>query len=149
MNLKAEFERLIEAFEESALPYALAGGLAVAVWGAPRATKDIDLLILPSDFKAVRQLAATLGYNIEASPMSFNDGMEIRRISKLEGRDYLTLDLLLVNASVEAAWNSRQYVSTNSGRLCVVSRQALIDMKARSARPQDLYDIERLKDYDR
>ena len=31
-------------FQERNIPYALMGGLAVAAWGAPRATEDIDLL---------------------------------------------------------------------------------------------------------
>lgn len=35
---------LVAVFEERGIPYALIGGLAVAVWGAPRATEDIDLL---------------------------------------------------------------------------------------------------------
>jgi hypothetical protein len=31
-------------FDEQGVPHALMGGLAVAAWGAPRATEDIDLL---------------------------------------------------------------------------------------------------------
>lgn len=36
--------RLAAVFRERGIPYALIGGLAVAAWGAPRATEDIDLL---------------------------------------------------------------------------------------------------------
>ncbi|MBI2369488.1 MAG: nucleotidyl transferase AbiEii/AbiGii toxin family protein [Deltaproteobacteria bacterium] len=36
--------RLAALFQERNVPYALIGGLAVAAWGAPRATEDIDLL---------------------------------------------------------------------------------------------------------
>lgn len=35
---------LAAIFRERSVPYALIGGLAVATWGAPRATEDIDLL---------------------------------------------------------------------------------------------------------
>jgi predicted nucleotidyltransferase len=35
---------LASIFEERGIPYALIGGLAAAVWGAPRATEDIDVL---------------------------------------------------------------------------------------------------------
>lgn len=37
-------ERLLSAFERAGVAHALIGGLAVAAWGAPRATEDIDLL---------------------------------------------------------------------------------------------------------
>lgn len=35
---------LLAIFHERHIPHALIGGLAVATWGAPRATEDIDLL---------------------------------------------------------------------------------------------------------
>jgi len=149
MILAEEFDRLIDALEREGLDYALAGGLAVAVWGAPRATKDIDLLVLPDQLAAVGRCARACGFDIEADPMTFPDGMELRRLSKADGGDLLTLDLILVDATLAEVWGSRQRVSTRRGELWVVSRGALIAMKARAARPQDLYDIERLKDLDR
>ena len=39
--LAEELDRLIAALAQAQVDYALAGGLAVAVWGAARATKDI------------------------------------------------------------------------------------------------------------
>jgi hypothetical protein len=149
MLLSEEFDRLIEALEREGLDYALAGGLAVAVWGAPRATKDIDLLVQPDQLEAVRKCAGACGFDIEADPMTFQDGMELRRLSKTEGGDLLTLDLILVDAALAEAWRTRQRVATRRGGLWVVSREALIGMKARAARPQDVFDIERLKDQDR
>lgn len=48
MSARAPFEdtlaRLAAIFEQRSIPYALMGGLAVAAWGAPRATEDVDLL---------------------------------------------------------------------------------------------------------
>lgn len=149
MLLAEEFDRLIDALEREGLDYALAGGLAVAVWGAPRATRDIDLLVLPKSLNAVRRCAGALGFDIEAAPMTFRDGMELRRVSKAEGGDLLTLDLILVDETLTEAWRTRQRVPTRRGELWVVSRDALIEMKARAARPQDIFDIERLKDCDR
>lgn len=54
MTAGARFEealtRLVGVFERFGAPYALIGGLAVATWGTPRATEDIDILadIIPS-----------------------------------------------------------------------------------------------------
>jgi hypothetical protein len=51
-----ELRAVLAALDQASVDYALVGGLAVAVWGAPRATKDIDLLVQPADLQ--RTLAA-------------------------------------------------------------------------------------------
>ncbi len=38
------FGRLVRVLERARVPHAVIGGLAVAAWGVPRATEDIDLL---------------------------------------------------------------------------------------------------------
>lgn len=38
-------ERLIDAFEQTQIPYALGGAIAYSAWAEPRATRDIDLNI--------------------------------------------------------------------------------------------------------
>ena len=45
MNLKDELFLIVETLERGGVEYALCGGMAVAVHGYVRATKDIDLLI--------------------------------------------------------------------------------------------------------
>jgi hypothetical protein len=147
--LSEELDGLIASLEDAKLEYALAGGLAVAVWGAPRATKDIDLLVPPEQVDAIRAVAKERGFSLEAGPITFRDGMELRRLTKYQGSDLLTLDLILVNPTVEEAWRSRRRVPTLRGTLWVVDRQALIEMKLRAGRPQDIFDVERLRDLDR
>ncbi len=81
--------------------------------------------------------------------MKFSDGMEVRRVTKTEGAEMLTLDLLLVNQNLEPVWSSRERVLTERGELWVVSRDGLIQMKAWAGREQDLADIRRLRELDR
>jgi hypothetical protein len=45
LDLIAELEALVSALDAEKVEYALCGGLALAVHGYPRATKDIDLLV--------------------------------------------------------------------------------------------------------
>ena len=40
------------------IPYALCGGMAVVLHGYPRLTRDIDLLIRPSDLAGARDALA-------------------------------------------------------------------------------------------
>lgn len=53
INIFHEFQHLIAALKTAAVPYALCGGLAMAVPGYPRATKNISLLIHPDDLTQV------------------------------------------------------------------------------------------------
>ncbi len=42
LDLEVEFRELIRALEAATIDYAVVGGFAVAIWGAPRATTEID-----------------------------------------------------------------------------------------------------------
>ncbi|MEW6367154.1 MAG: hypothetical protein AB1714_21195 [Acidobacteriota bacterium] len=140
---------MVQALDNARLEYAVVGGLAVAIWGAPRATTHIDLLVSPADIDAISGIARSLGFLVEALPMRFADGVELRRFSRIESEYLLTLDLLLLSPNLQEAWESRQRILTEAGPVTVVSRDALIRMKALAGRPQDLADIARLTELDR
>lgn len=55
MSLYEELERVVLALDDAGVPHALCGGLAVAVHGHVRATKDIDLVILASDVERAKE----------------------------------------------------------------------------------------------
>ena len=149
MDLFDEFSALTKAMEAAHVDYAVVGGLAVAIWGVPRATQDIDLLVPRAAVDAALAVGRARGFSIEALPMSFQDGTEIRRVSKSAPGSLLTLDLLLVTANLEPAWSSRLRVPVEGGEIWVVGREALIRMKTAAGRPQDLADAQRLLEIDR
>jgi hypothetical protein len=147
LDLETELEAIVDALDAGGIEYALCGGLAMAVHGAPRATIDIDLLIQPADEERVERAVASLGYNVKARPMSFDEGrVEIRRISKIDpvDGDILMLDLLLATPTSAPVWTSRETVPWRSRDLRVVSRDGLIELKRSRSSAQDLADIERL-----
>ena len=149
LDLFEETLNLADALESRGIDYALVGGLAVAVHGAPRATTDIDLLVRPEDVERTLEAARTLGFDVEALPMRFRDGMEVRRVSRIAGEETLTLDLLLVDDNLEVVFEGRERLESERGPLTVASREGLIRMKGWANRPQDLADIERLRELDR
>jgi hypothetical protein len=149
VTLLEELAVLVAALDAADVEYALVGGLAVAVWGAPRATKDIDLLVRPERLQAALEVADARGYRLRALPMRFKDGMELQRVSKVDAGELLTVDYLLVNPNLEAVWQSRQKLAILAGPIWVISRSALIQMKVAAGRPQDAVDIQSLQDLDR
>jgi hypothetical protein len=74
--------RATQALQQANIPYAVAGGNAVAAWvtrvdeAAVRATQDVDILIRRADLDAVKAALATVGfvYRHSASIDMFLDG---------------------------------------------------------------------------
>ena len=149
LDLYDELHRVGRALDEGGVAWALVGGLALAIHGAPRATTDIDLLVRPEDVDRALELVRPLGFRLQAGAMQFPDGMRIRRVTKLSDGDALTLDLLLVDEPLAEVWASRMPVETELGTLQVIGREALIRMKIWSGRPRDLADVARLEEDDR
>lgn len=147
LNLYDELQAVARSFDEGGVPFALCGGLALAVHGHPRATKDIDFIIRPEDSELARKLARTCGFTLSSLPMKFSQsGVEMERVSKIVDGDILMLDLLLANDVLRPVWEGRERVPWGSGTLPVVSRAGLISMKLAAGRPQDLADLARLQE---
>ncbi|MGO8744902.1 MAG: nucleotidyltransferase family protein [Thermoguttaceae bacterium] len=66
-NVTDRLQRITAALEEAAVPYAMAGGQAVAFWvatkdpAAVRTTKDVDILVRRQDLPAARAAALAAG----------------------------------------------------------------------------------------
>lgn len=147
-TLLDEFTDFTNALNERQIDYAVCGGWAMAILGFPRATIDIDLLILSADLDEVWQIAQSFGYDVEGLPLHFHDGkIEIRRISKIDKKTktLITIDFLLVTDALKEVWKDRKLFQWNRGKVSSVSKEGLIFLKKLSGRLQDLADIERLK----
>lgn len=121
----------------------------MAIHGLPRATIDIDLLILSENLSDVWKIAQNLGYDVEGLPLHFHDGViEIRRISKIdkESKRLFTLDFLLVTEGLKEIWENRELIEWEDGETWTVSRDGLIELKTISGREQDLLDIKKLRE---
>jgi hypothetical protein len=121
----------------------------MAIHGLPRATVDIDLLILSENLSTVWKIAESLGYDVEGLPLHFHDGaIEIRRISKIdkESKRLFTLDFLLVTEALKEVWENRELIEWEEGKTWTVSREGLIKLKTISGREQDLLDIKKLSE---
>jgi len=154
LDLIAELERVIDALDAAGVEYALCGGLALAVHGHPRATKDIDILLRPEALDEGLAAARTVGFDIPARKMTFGlktgHVREVQRVSKLdpETGQLLVLDFLLVNAELESAWSGRIAVRSGERHLTVVSRDGLATMKRIAGRKQDQADLAKLEGTD-
>lgn len=156
MDLFAEVVALTAALDAASVDYAICGGVALAIHGAPRATRDIDLLAREADLPRLREVVRACGFTIEALPMTFStSGISIRRFTRIEPEGTaLMLDVLLAEGALESVWQTRARVTFAATEgperaLWVVSRSGLVTLKLAAGRPQDLVDIQRLQEVSR
>ncbi|MEI6634671.1 MAG: nucleotidyl transferase AbiEii/AbiGii toxin family protein [Chlamydiota bacterium] len=74
MTLYDELKGLLASLRAHEIPYALCGGLALAVHGIPRSTIDIDLLVEKKMLEKVRNLAHRLGFTVDSGVMRMKKG---------------------------------------------------------------------------
>ncbi len=151
-DLVAELEGIAAALANAQVEFAVCGGLAVAIHGHVRATRDIDLLLLTTSASEALRVLAGIGFDLPALPMTFGAGTHaerrVQRVSKAGDKELVTVDLIFVEPTFPEVWRGRQNFERGSITLPVVSRAGLIAMKRIAGRPQDLADIAALEGLD-
>lgn len=129
------------ALSDAGIDSIVIGGLAVAIWGEPRLTRDVDLKVLLQ-----RDRAELL---VKALPAGFRclaDGPEetLRRVGFLFVQDAagIRIDLLLAETGfdVEAVSRKRQ-IEMMGEHIAVCTAEDLIVYKLISTRPRDHDDV--------
>ena len=145
-SVETELRILIGKLESENIPYALCGALALAVYGFPRATLDIDLVALGGSLLRIQECARPLGFTLQARAMKFADGkVRIERRSKVLGpnEDVLMLDILLLASEIEAEIIVEKMLWQDTV-IHIVSRESLARLKRLRGSPQDEADLARL-----
>ncbi len=147
-DIQAELAAISRALDDHGVEHAICGALALAVHGYPRATKDIDVLIPTGAVAPAKTILRGLGYGLAAAPMTFRSGITVHRVSRVESKDLLTVDLILAEGPLERALDDKVSVPWGERTLWVVSRATLVAMKRLAARAQDAADLEALGEGD-
>lgn len=143
------FSDLITDFNRRAVVYALAGGWAYSALVEPRATTDIDLLILldPPSREHVQTLISSLFDStiIHPAPMIFQ-GISIWRIVGIRSEQEVVVDFLLADSAyLRTALERRQTVPFGALRVPMLSIEDLVILKMVAGRLQDRADLEKIR----
>jgi len=141
--MPTDIHALFALLEEKQLRYVVVGGLALVLHGVDRLTADVDLAVDLSP-EAAGQLVEALaeaGYR-PAAPV-----MQVFSYWDTTGRRP-TIDIFIASPiPFGDLWRDTLRVEISSGlRVPVASVAHLIRLKELAGRPQDLADIERLRE---
>jgi len=151
-----EYVKLFSKLHQENIRYLICGGLAVNIYGIPRMTADIDILI---DFeeKNVTRFEEVL------DGLSFASIIPLKLNSLLDGQfraemiqqknliaysyyntrsNFMNVDILIDTPfSFSTMWDAREVRKVDSASIHIVSLKHLIEMKRHANRKQDIQDI--------
>lgn len=137
-----DFIRLLDAHE---VAYLIVGGYAVAIYGFPRYTGDIDFFIAIEPENARRLIRVFEEFGFGDLGLTMEDflqedfvievGREPRKIQILTGIDGVTFS---------ECYESRQEIDYEGLRLKLIGKSDLIRNKRASGRPKDIIDLQEL-----
>jgi hypothetical protein len=146
--------RICEALQKAKVPYAIVGGYAVALHGAPRGTFDIDFVIkwslknLQKTEEALKSLNLVSKIPVNAQSV-FNFRDEYIKNRNLIAWNFFdpvnpshAVDIIITFDLKNATTKT---IKSLGGNIKILSKKDLIAMKKASGRPQDLEDIQSLE----
>lgn len=147
LRSSGDFKELLLLFGEENVKYLIVGGFALAHYGQPRYTKDLDIWIDRSDGNPERVFQALSKFGAPLANVTIEDFADPENIFQI-GVEPLRVDILPDISGVDFAdaWVRRERSTYGDVPVNVISREDYISNKRASGRPQDLRDIESLLD---
>ena len=147
MEIQKDFKELLELFNAHKVEYIIVGGYAVAFYGAPRFTGDIDILVGPDGDNAKRILAALDEFGFASLDLSETDFTSPDNVIQL-GVPPIRIDIM---TSLTAVTWEKAKAGKVSGDYCnttvhFISREDLIANKKALGRKKDQADLEALEE---
>ena len=137
---------MLGELERHGVHYLVVGGLAVALYGTPRYTKDLDLWVECSPENADRIVAAIDAFGLGSLGLSAADFLDPDVVIQL-GYEPNRIDLLtaLTGVRFAEAYPKRNYVDLNGMRVPFIDRESLVMNKRALGRAHDLDDVKGLE----
>ena len=145
--ISSDYKDILSAFDSLAVEYLVVGAHAMAFHGVARSTGDIDLWIKCDDANSDKVYRALADFGAPLNDLDKNDlekpgnvfqiGVAPNRIDILTAIDGVVFD---------EAYEARGTVEIEGISIPVISKHHLIANKSTVGRPQDLVDIQLLKE---
>jgi hypothetical protein len=121
------------------------GGVASVLYGVPRATFDLDILIEPTIENAERLIAALLDAGFGTAAMTDAQDVVTHEITVFNDRVRIDVQTRTPGIRFEDAWSRRKTVTYEGQDFFIVSRDDLIASKRAAGRQIDLEDVRLLE----
>lgn len=141
-----DFEELLRLFNKHRVRYCIVGAYALAFHARPRYTKDMDILVEPTQENGQKIVAALKKFGFGRLKLKPKDFAQQDRIIQL-GYEPLRVDLLtsIAGSTFYQVWKRKVRAHYGRQRTFFIGRDELVQNKMAAGRPQDKADVELLR----
>ena len=146
MPLSKDLREFVALLNANKVEYLVVGAFAVAYYGVPRYTADLDVLLRPSPENAERMLRVLSQFGFGNLGIASGDFQESDKVIQL-GVSPNRIDVLtsITGVRFEEAWSTREQGDLDGTIVNFIGRAALIRNKEQTGRARDLGDAEELR----
>jgi predicted nucleotidyltransferase len=146
IELPPDFKEFLKLLNDKGVQYLLIGGYAVAYYGYPRATNDIDVWIAIEPENAKQMVAALREFGFDLAELSPNLFMQENKIIRM-GNPPMRIEVSTGISGVEfqKCYSERVMDTIDGVEIPIISLENLKINKKAAGRLKDLNDLENLK----
>jgi len=132
-------------FQKHEVRYLVIDGIAAVLYGVPRATFDLDILIEATPDNSSRLLDALVEARLGTAELTTPEQVLAHEITIFRDRVRIDVQTMTPGISFNEAWSRRETMTYQGQSFNVVSRDDLITSKLASGRAVDLEDVRLLR----
>lgn len=140
-----QLQGVFSSFHSHNVRYVIIGGIAAILYGVPRATFDLDILIDPTPENAQRLLDALLEAGLGTASLTTTEELLSHEITIFRDKVRIDVQTSTPGVDFDRAWAEREEMSYAGQTFYVVSREHLIASKRTAGRARDLEDVRLLE----
>lgn len=147
MEIQSDFREWVALLNEHEVDYLIVGGFALAHYGHPRYTGDLDVLVRPEQENAKRLLTALDAFGFGALNITADDFLEPNAVIQL-GYPPVRIDILtgLTGLLIDAIFDDKTTGSFSGAPCYYISKAHFLENKRCLGRAQDIADIAGLEE---
>ncbi len=143
-----DWKEFFESLNSKNVKFLIVGAHALAIYGRPRYTEDLDVFVARDEDNKWRLRAALQEFGLPVPDEILNELFTGSQQMIVFGRPPSAIDLLVSLSGVDFddAWQNRSELELDGVTVQVISRNDYVKTKRASGRAKDLLDLELLRE---
>jgi len=146
MKIEKDYEEFLKLLNKHKVKYCIVGAYAVALYGYPRYTKDIDILIEPTPKNSKKILNALREFGFNSLKLKINDFTKKGNIIQL-GYEPVRIDIItsISGYNFSQIWKNKKSTLYGKTKVYFIGKKELVRSKKITDREIDKIDLEKLE----
>ena len=145
VKVEKDYEELLGLLDRNKVRYCVVGAYAVAYYSRPRYTKDLDILVDPTEENSKKLIKALSDFGFGSLKLSDADFTKKGNVIQL-GYEPVRVDILtsIKGISFSRVWKSKRAGRYGRHKVFFIGREELVENKKLTGRKQDKADVDML-----